>query len=143
MRGISALIGYSFVPAGYPSVPTNINSVASFISVGLSFLMVPVYGYMGAVYALLIMNIISTGLFILASRRYEINPRIKSFLKPTILFLAIPVSFLFTGEISFWVNIMLFIICLVIGWFISNEFKSIIKFVFSFLRKHALQKHSA
>jgi O-antigen/teichoic acid export membrane protein len=143
MRGISALIGYPFIPAGYPSVPTKINSVASLISIGLSFLMVPVYGYMGAVYALLILNIISSALYILASRRYEINPKVKCFLKPTVLFLAIPISFLFTGEISFWVNLILFIICLVIGWIISDEFKSVMKFVFSFLREHTLQKHSA
>ena len=142
VRGISALIGYSFVPAGYPSVPTKINSIASFISICLSFLMVPVYGYMGAVYALLILNIISSALYILASHKYEINPRIKSFLKPTILFLAIPVSFLFTGEISFWVNLILFIICLVIGWIISDDFKSVMKFVFSFLRERTLQKRS-
>ena len=142
MRGISALIGYPFIPAGHPSVPTKINAVASLISVGLSFIMVPTYGYMGAVYALLIMNIISSVLFILASLRYEINPRLKSFLKPTILFLAIPFSFLFTGEISFWINLILFMICLVIGWFISDEFKSVIKLVFSFIRRHEWQKYS-
>ena len=74
-------MGYSFTPAGYSSVPVRISSVGAVISIGLAFLFVPIYGYMGAVYALLIMNLVSTFLFYLSLVKYGINPRAKSFLK--------------------------------------------------------------
>jgi O-antigen/teichoic acid export membrane protein len=142
IRGLGDLMGYPFVPAGHPSVPTRINAIASVISVGLSFLFIPVYGYMGAVYALLIMNIFSSILFYRFLIKHKINPGPKLFLKPILLILVVPISFLFGEEISFVLNILLFIICLILGWLISDEFRSAFKFVISFLHKFKWQKHS-
>ena len=46
-------MGYPFVPAGYPTVLPKINTIGSLISITVSLIFVPVFGYMGAVYALL------------------------------------------------------------------------------------------
>lgn len=142
IRGIGDLMGYSFVPAGFPSVPTRINALAGVISVGLSLLFIPIYGYMGAVYALLIMNLISSTMFYKFLKKHKINPSLKSFLKPMLLILIVSISLLFGAEYSFVLNILLFIISLILSWFISDEFKYVLKLVFSFLQKRKWQKNS-
>ena len=142
IRGLGDLMGYPFVPAGYPSVPTWINALASVISIGLSFLFVPIYGYMGVVYALLIMNLISTALFYLFLVKYGINPKVKSFLKPATLFLIIPFSLLFSGQYLFFINCLLFLATLVLGWMISDDFRSAAKLLFSYIKKYIKTKYS-
>lgn len=140
IRGLGDLMGYPFVPAGYPSVPTWINALASVISIGLSLLFVPIYGYMGVVYALLVMNLTSTSLFYFYLVKHNINPRLKSFLKPVLLFLAVPVSLLFSGHFSLLLNGLLFLITLTIGWTISDDFRSAMKLLFSYIQKYLRRK---
>ena len=141
LRGLGDLMGYPFVPAGYPSVPTWINALGSVISIGLSFLFVPNYGYIGAVYALLIMNLVTTSLFYLSLVRYDITPDMKSFLKPVTLFLIAPLSFLFSGKYTFLLNSSLFLIALILGWIISEDFRSVTKLFLSYLQKHIQHKN--
>jgi O-antigen/teichoic acid export membrane protein len=143
LRGLSDLMGYPFIPAGYPSVPTWINALGSVISIGLSFLFVPIYGFMGAVYALLIMNLVSTSLFYLSLVKYGINPRAKSFLKPVIIFLIIPVSLLFSQHYALLLNSLLFLIALVSGWIISDDLRSGTKLLLSYLKKYKQRKRLA
>ena len=136
IRGLGDLMGYPFVPAGYPSVPTWINALASIISIGLSILFIPIYGYFGIVYALLIMNIVSTSLFYFYLSKYQINPQVKSFLKPTILFLIAPISMLFGGQYLLIIKLLLFSVALIIGWLISDDLKSITGHTVSYVQKY-------
>ena len=73
IRGFGDLMGYTLVSAGYPSVSPKVNTIASFISISLSFLLIPIYGYMGAVYSLIIMNVISSHLFYRFLRKFDIK----------------------------------------------------------------------
>ena len=129
IRGFSDLMGYPLVPAGYPSVPTRISSISGVISIALSFLLIPIYGYMGAVYSLLIMNVISTQMFYGYLKKYEITPSLRIFLKPTLILLVAPLSLLYSGKFSLLVNILLFLCCIVISWLINEDVKKIQKFV--------------
>ena len=129
IRGFNDLMGYTLVPAGYPSVSPRVNSIASVINLSLSLLFIPIYGYMGAVYSLLIMNVISAQLFYKFLRKYEINFRLIVFLKPAIILLAAPLSLLYTGEFSLLFNISLFISCIILSWFIIKDVKDVVKFI--------------
>ncbi|HKI79553.1 MAG TPA: oligosaccharide flippase family protein [Ignavibacteriaceae bacterium] len=142
ISGLGSLMGYSFIPAGYPSVPTWINAVGSVISIGLSFLLVPIYGYMGAVYALLIMNTVLAFLYYNYLLKYGINPRLKSFLKPIILLSIIPISLLYNGKFSLIINGLLFITALILGWIISEELRSVTKHIFLYVKKINLRSKS-
>ena len=140
--GLAQLMGYPFVPAGFPSIPTWINTLASVISLGFTFLFIPIYGYIGVVYALLIMNLTSTFLFYYYLVKYGINPMIKSFLKPALLLLIVPFSLLFSRQDSILINILLFIIALILGWLISNDFRAAIRIFFSYAKKYIKRKNS-
>ena len=84
MSGLNSLMGYAFTSAGHSSVPVRISSVGAVISIGLAFLFVPIYGYMGAVYALLAMNIVSIFLNYSFMVKYSINPLIMRFTRMNI-----------------------------------------------------------
>ncbi len=140
IKELASLLGNPFVPAGYPSVPATVNTFGSVAGIGLCFLFIPIYGYVGAVFASLAKNILSTVLFYLYSVKYEINPRINSFLKPAVLFLLLPISLLITGEFSILLNAVLFVTSLILGWFISDEMKKGIKFFIKSIRDFNLVK---
>jgi O-antigen/teichoic acid export membrane protein len=129
IRGFGDLMGYTLVPAGYPSVSPRVNTIASFISISLSFLLIPIYGFMGAVYSLLIMNLVSSLLFYRYLIKYNINFHLMIFLKPTVILLAAPLTLLFSGKFSVLLNIFLFIICIIIGWFLNEDMKNALNFV--------------
>lgn len=140
IRGLGDLMGYTLLSAGYPSVSPRINTIASIISLTLSLLFIPLYGYMGAVYALLCMNIISSQLFYLYLRKYEINPNIFTILKPGFILLAVPLSLLFGGEFSLLYNISIFIVCVIISWFINEDLKDAVKIISNKILKLKWQK---
>ncbi|HKI78173.1 MAG TPA: oligosaccharide flippase family protein [Ignavibacteriaceae bacterium] len=142
IAGLRSLISYAFTPAGYPSVPVRINAFGSVISIGFSFLFIPIYGYMGAVYSLLIMNTALTFLTYRYSVKYKINPKIKLFLKPIFLFFIAPLSLLFNEQNSLLLNSLMFIIALILGWIISNEFRSIVELVISYAKRFGIRHNS-
>ena len=135
------LMGFPFLPAGHPSVPTWVNAVGSVISIGLSLLLVPIYGYMGAIYALLIMNPILAFLYYLFMLRYKINPAIKSFLKPVPLVLIAVVSLIFNTQSNLLINSLLFIFSVVLGWLISEDFRSTLKTLVLYVHKFIQRKN--
>ena len=136
MSGLNSLMGYAFTSAGHSSVPVRISSVGAVISIGLAFLFVPIYGYMGAVYALLAMNIVSIFLNYSFMVKYSINPLLKSFLKPSALLLIAPVSLLFNGQFFLPLNSLLFISILFLGWIISEDLRSTLGLLFSYIKKY-------
>jgi O-antigen/teichoic acid export membrane protein len=140
LKGLGNLMGYVFIPAGHPSVPTWINATTSIISIGLTFLFVPKFGYMGAVYALLVVNLISTFLFYGYLVKYTINPSLKFFLKPSLLFLIAPVSLFIKGGFSLLINVVLFLIILILSWMMSDELKDGVKFLIKYLKKFTTAK---
>ncbi len=142
IKGLSDLMGYPFVPAGYPSVPPKINTISSIISISLSLILVPIYGYMGAVYALLTMNLTSAVQFYYFLSKYNIKPHLFSSLKPAILILLAPISLLFSGQFHIYIDIFLFIISLILSWYLVSDVRDFTKFLMIQIRKLFLEKKS-
>lgn len=143
IRGLGDLMGYPFVPAGYPSVPPKINTIGSVVSISLSLILVPIFGYMGAVYALLGMNLISTYQFYYYLNKYDLKPRIIQTLKPCVFLLIIPLSFLFTDSVGLIVKIILFILSILFSWFFIEDIRKLLKSLNNQLHKFFLHKKSA
>ncbi len=59
LRAISNILGYSLVAAGNSSAPVKANIAASTVNIVGSLIMIRMFGYIGAVYSLLLMNITS------------------------------------------------------------------------------------
>ncbi len=134
IRGAGDLMGYSLVSAGHPSIPSKINIVGTIISVFTGLLLIPRLGYMGAVYALLLMNLISTSLFYLNLKKYNINPSIRGVLKPLIIFFVIPLSLLF-NNMDYITNLLILSFCIITIWIISKEFRNILRMIIIYLKK--------
>lgn len=135
IRGFGDLMGYTLVSAGYPSVSPVVNTISSIISLSLSLLFIPIYGYMGAVYALLVMNVISSYLFFRYLYKYDIKLPFIVFVKPFVAFLVVPISFLYSGSYPILVNIFLFLCAIVISWFINSDMKVALNFIVSQIQK--------
>ena len=142
IRGLGDLMGYSFVPAGHPSVPAKVNTIGSIISLGLSLILVPIWGYMGAVYSLLVMNIITSLQFYFYLIRDNINPNLTQVIKPATLLLILPFSLFFTGSLSFIMNIALFIVSVILSWFLIDDIKKMTSFLIIKARRLILANKS-
>lgn len=72
LRAISNILGYSLVAAGYSSAPVKANLVSSTVNIVGSLLLLKVFGYIGAVYSLLLMNLSSQIIYELFLRRVNL-----------------------------------------------------------------------
>ncbi|GAB4294746.1 MAG: flippase [Ignavibacteriaceae bacterium] len=124
-RGVSDLIGYSFVPAGYSSVSVKVNTIATLVSIGGSIILIPIYGFMGAVYSLLAMNIISIIVFYLFALHYRINPKAFVFLTPLMIAGIILIVYFLIGEETLVIKISILMITFIILWFVLDDLRNI------------------
>lgn len=63
LRAVVNVMGYSLVSAGFSATPMKVNSVACLVNIVGNLIMIPVFGFMGAVYALLLQNTVSQLMF--------------------------------------------------------------------------------
>jgi O-antigen/teichoic acid export membrane protein len=85
LRVVSNIMGYTLVSAGYSSVPVKTNSISSVISVGGSLLLIPAIGFMGAVYALLTMNVVTQFFYHYYLKKAGIQRGTSEYLKPALI----------------------------------------------------------
>lgn len=96
---VSYTMGYSLVSAGYSSVPVKVNTVASVVNIAANFVLIPKFGFVGAVYSRLIMNVIAQfgNYFYLV--KAGVTPNIRKYLSPLFMFLAaVGISYFFEIE---------------------------------------------
>jgi len=79
---VSYTLGYSLVSAGYPSLPFKINSIASAVNIAASFAFIPPFGFIGAVYASLLMNVTAMLLNFYHLRRIGLQPNLVQYFTP-------------------------------------------------------------
>ena len=79
---VSYTLGYSLVSAGHPSLPFKINSVASTVNIVASFVFIPMFGFIGAVYASLVMNLTAMLLNFYHLRRIGLQPGLSRYFVP-------------------------------------------------------------
>ena len=84
-RAISNIMGYSIVSAGYASIPVRVNTVSSIVNIGSSVIFIPIYGFIGAVFSLLIMNIVSQIVYYFFLLRCKIFIEMADYLKTTFI----------------------------------------------------------
>ncbi len=108
-------MGYSLVSAGDSAAPVKINTITSTVSLIANFVFIPMYGFIGAVYAILIMH----GLGVILNYRYllrlEITANLGALLKPCLHFLAFCLVAVFLNDASIQTRI-----ALVATYFLTN-----------------------
>jgi O-antigen/teichoic acid export membrane protein len=86
---VSYTMGYTLVSAGYSSLPFKINAVSSALNIAANLLLIPAHGFIGAVYASLIMNVAATLMNHYFMRRAGFSLSLIKYFVPLIAFLSI------------------------------------------------------
>lgn len=135
IRGMADLMGYSFTPAGHPSVPAKVNFIASIISAAASLVAIPIFGVIGAAYALIFMNLVSFTLFYLHLIKYKIKLQLLELFKPILVLAAVLIVYFLIDSEYLILKIAFIILFFILQGIFVNEFREIIKVIITQLLK--------
>ncbi len=85
LGSMSNIMGYSLVSAGLPSITLKVNIASSTISLIGALFLVPLLGFMGAVYSILLTNLSSLLFHYLYLSKYEMKIELISLIKPSLI----------------------------------------------------------
>ncbi len=129
LRTSENIMGYSILSSGHPEIPMKVNITSSIISLGGTILFIPLVGYIGAVYALLLMNITSLFQYNYYLKKLDLRMDFNGFLRPMIILLVSGFMFYLipsSGK-TLLVKTGILVIYLVFNWFYTDEIKSLMK----------------
>jgi len=143
LHAISNVMGYSLVSAGNAMAPVRTNVVASAVNIGSGIVLIQRFGYMGAVYALLLMNITSQILYYLQLRRMGIAPRAFHYLRPFLLLApAIGIDWLLGGR-SFIVKALLIVFYVASSVLVIGEIRELFSSARGYVNRLRMHGESA
>ena len=116
---IGNVLGVSLVSAGYSTKPLIVNVVATATNVLGNLIMIPIFGFMGAVYATVITNCIANPILTWFLRKNGISVIAKEYIKPILVFGVCWFLFLKFGAGSILVKFFLICLFLVFCGFLS------------------------
>ncbi|HOJ19879.1 MAG TPA: oligosaccharide flippase family protein, partial [Ignavibacteriaceae bacterium] len=135
LTSMSNIMGYSLVSAGLPSLTLKVNIAAGAINLIGAFVMVPLWGFMGAVYSILLTGLSSLLFHYFYLTRYDMQIDLISFIKPsTITITALLFYYLFIPN-NLILKIILFIVYLIAIYFVLPEAKEIFNQITKYLFK--------
>lgn len=135
-RAISNIMGYSLVSAGYSSIPVKVNSVSSIVNVISSVIFIPFFGFIGAVYSLLIMNIVSQIVYYFFLLRSQILIELAEYLKTTFICIATIYVYSFINYDFMVMKILFIMLYLLFSYVTIKEIRYYPGLVFRYLNKH-------
>jgi O-antigen/teichoic acid export membrane protein len=142
LSSMSNIMGYSLVSAGLPSTTLKVNIAAGAINLIGAFLMIPLWGFMGAVYSVLLTGFISLLFHYLYLTRYEMQIELISFIKPSLVtIMVLLLYYLFTLDNLIFKIILLFVYFIGI-YFLLPEAKLILNQIVKHLFKFKSEKSS-
>jgi O-antigen/teichoic acid export membrane protein len=137
---MATTMGYSFVPAGYPSIPARISAVACIISIVGSLILVPILGFMGVVYSLIVLNIISMLMYYRYLVKFHLNPNIKKFLQPLVLLIIVIGPYYIISQENIFMKSLCLVLNVALSWFFIEEIRRNLSRFFKFIQNRKWQK---
>lgn len=134
LRTLADIMGYSILASGHPEIPMKVNIFTSIICLGSALIFIPLVGYMGAVYGLLMMNIVSLIQYYYYMKKLDLGIDLTKLLQPIlILIIAGLVFYVLPNGINLYVKVLFLILYLAVNWIFIGEvkllFKSLRKFI--------------
>lgn len=144
MRSISNILGYSIVSAGKSSAPVIANIIATAVNLIGGIIFIRTYGYIGAAYAAILMNITSQVIYILMFRRLDIKVNVGDYLKPFYLLVLFAGGYYLLSSDS---NIFLAFIFLLgfagLSWVTMKQVRDFVGSAFKFVVRKLKFAHQA
>lgn len=134
-RAISNIMGYSIVSAGYSSIPVKVNSVSSVVNIISSVIFIPFFGFIGAVYSLLIMNIVSQIVYYFFLLRCKIFIELADYLKITFICISTIGIYSFINSDFIFIKIIFIMLYLIFSFAIIKEIRDYPGFIFRYLTR--------
>jgi O-antigen/teichoic acid export membrane protein len=129
-RSTANILGYSILSAGYPAVSMRVNAVSSIISIAGSLLMIPIWGFIGSVYALLLMNTVAQIQYYIKLKKIPIKTSITKLLQPLLIMALFLMFYYLVGNESIFTKILLLVFYLLVNLLVIKDLKStIISFI--------------
>lgn len=126
LRALANILGYTLVSAGYSDVPVKVNSLTSIVSIAGSLLLIPLYGYIGVIYALLVMNIVSIIFYHFYLVKGNIIPSTKKYLRPIIIFATLFSVYYLIGISGLLIKLVYAASYIALGRLFIKEFKDML-----------------
>ncbi|MDP4117129.1 MAG: oligosaccharide flippase family protein [Bacteroidota bacterium] len=126
LRIMSNIKGYTIVSAGNSSVSVKVNIVSSIVNIGLAYVLIPKYGFMGAVYSVLVMNTIAQIIYHLYLIKLDLHTDGLNYLRPMFLLFIFAIVPFYLGVDSLIIKSVLSAAFLVCNWYFVEEFRNII-----------------
>ena len=128
LNSIARMMGYSIVAAGFTTVPVKINLVSSIANIAGCLLLIPQFGYVGAIYSLLGMNVVAQLMNYFFLIKANLKPELWGFSKPTIFLVVLIGAYTFWGNESFWIRLLVLMIYVALCWFFIAEVKPSVRY---------------
>ena len=136
LSAMSNIMGYSLVSAGLPTATFKANIAVGAINLVGAFLMIPLLGFMGAVYSLLLTGFASLLFHYLYLTKYDMQIEVLSFIKPSLVIITLLlIYYLFTPDNLIFKTILLLVYFIGI-YFLLPEAKEIFNQIVKHLFKH-------
>lgn len=123
---VSSLMGYTLVAAGKPSYSFNVNLIRTVIGFILSMPLIYFGGYIGAVYSLLLSNILSFIISHYYLQKIKLRIRVWDILGSFILIICVISIIQFTNNYysrSFSINVIILLVFLILYTIFEREFR--------------------
>lgn len=134
LNSIARMMGYTIVAAGYTTVPVRINLVSSIANIIGCLILIPRFGYVGAIYSLLCMNVLSQIMNYYFLLKAGLKPAVLGFSKSTIFLVLLIVGYTVLGNESYWLRGVAVLIYMGMCWFLIPEIKPSVRYGMNVLR---------
>lgn len=114
LRCQSNILGLSIVSAGYSKIPMKVNFVSMTVGILSNILLVWQFGYMGAVFAAIILNLVSFLQYHFYIKKLKLVEITDSYLKPVIILLVLLLPIYLLQYHSIFINILIPILFIII-----------------------------
>lgn len=125
LRIMSNIKGYTIVSAGNSSVSVKVNIVSSALNIAMSYILIPKYGFMGAVYAVLIMNAVAQVIYHLFLYRLDLRTDGLNYLQPVLLLFLFGIIPFYLGIESIILKLLLSTAFVACNWYFIEDFRDL------------------
>ena len=128
LNAVVRLMGYTIVAAGHSSTPVRINLVSSVTNVVGCLILIPRYGYIGAVYSLIGMNLLSQAFHWFYLIRANLHPQMGGIAKAPAVMIGLLAGYVAWGHEAIWVRAVFIAAQLVLCWLFIPEVRHTMRY---------------
>jgi O-antigen/teichoic acid export membrane protein len=137
LRQISTILGYSLVSAGHPVASATTNVVSVCVNLVCSLLFIPSLGYMGAVYSLLLMNIVSQVCAHWYLSKAQIRVAVMNYLLPILILSPLLCLYWLLDNDTLGVKVLIIVTYVILSVLIIYDIRITLRFLFQCISKES------